>query len=316
MHSLPDIHDLAGLDALRAEVDLWQPAVAAVARAHGLPHDSLVDLGGGNLVVGAGNEHVIKLTPPVFAHELEAESDALSRISGALPIDTPQLCAVGMRDGWSYIVLTRLRGRTLRDCWGEVPSLERLEILRALGAWLAALHALPVPREGALAVSWPTFVLAQTSLCGARQARLGLPPNLIAGIPDCLDGANLASASRLAMLHADLTDQNVLIDKLDGSWRVSGIIDFGDAQTGAPLYDMAAPALLIARGDRALLGALLDGYGIPAADRNERLRLELTALAVLHRFNDMTRYLEWTDPPPATLEEMGPVMFPLSPMAG
>lgn len=80
---------------------------------------------------------------------------------------------------------------------------------------------------------------------------------------------------------------------------------------GDPLFDLITPALLIARSDRALLGALLDGYGVSPSARDERLRSRLTAYAVLHRFNKLTRYLGWADRPIDSTEALGAVLFPL-----
>jgi hypothetical protein len=40
------------------------------------------------------------------------------------------------------------------------------------------------------------------------------------------------------------------MDSRPDHWRISAIIDFGDARIGTPHYDLITPGLLIARGDR------------------------------------------------------------------
>lgn len=310
MERLPIVETVAELEALRAEPARWRPSVAALARTLGIAPVPLVDLGGGNLVVGAGADHVVKLAPPVFAREIAAEVDALERVAGALPIATPRLVDAGARDGWSYVVMTRLPGRPLSACWDEVPAAALPGLLRAMGAVLAALHALPTPSEGPLAVDWAGFVAAESVACVARQARWGVPPHLVEGIPRALARADVGSPCELRLLHGDLHGGNLLVAPGPAGCAPTGVIDLGDAQAGDPLLDLVTPALLCARGRAPLLGALLDGYGLEPASRGPALRARLLAYAVLHRFNDLTRYLGWAPEPPASLDELGEVLFP------
>lgn len=213
MPYLPMVHDEWELDALRKEPSLWRPAVSAILRAHGFADEPLTDLGGGNLVIGAGHDHVLKMTPPVFARELEVERESLAITLGALPIETPRLCAAGEHGDWTFCIVTRLPGSPLRERWGEVPDSERHSILYALGAWLRALHSLEAPQTGALAAPWQAFVAAESAACVGRQARWGVPPEVLAGVPDLLAREDLTSLARPSILHADLNDMNVLIDR-------------------------------------------------------------------------------------------------------
>jgi hygromycin-B 7''-O-kinase len=316
---LPPIQSTDELDALRADRDRWLPAVSAIARAHELAEAPLSDLGGGNLVIGAGDRHVIKLVPPLFAHELVAERVCLELLKlgeraptwSSLPIPTPALLGAGERDGWTYLLLSRLPGSPLRSRWDEVPKGEREPILRALGGFLAALHALPAPPDGSFAAPWPAFVEAESAAYFERQARWGVAPEILAGGPACLARAQLDSPGRVTLLHADLNDMNVLIDETEGGFRASGVIDFADARVGDPLFDLITPALLIARGDRALFHALLDGYGLSPDERTPALQAKLTAFALLHPFNKLTRYTGWGPRPAASLDELTAIMFPL-----
>jgi hygromycin-B 7''-O-kinase len=112
------------------------------------------------------------------------------------------------------------------------------------------------------------------------------------------------------VLHGDLTGQNVMIDRHNGAWRLEGIIDFGDARVGHPLYDLATPAILIAGGDAELFSALLTGYGIPHVDRIPKLRDQLMANALLHPFGDITRCYAAMARPPKSLDEVAEAIFP------
>ena len=268
-----------------------------------MPESELLDLGGGNLVVGAGLDHVIKLAPPVFAQELVVERLALDRVHGRLPVPTPRVHAAGEREGWRYLVLSRMPGRSLFSQWPSLTDERKAPILLELGRALAALHEIDSPEIGS---DWKSFLAVEIPACARRQTDWGVPPNLTDGIESFARRHLEVETRRTPLLHADLTGQNVLAtDDL----RLTGIIDFGDAQRGDPLYDLVTPALLLAQGRRPLLAALFDGYGL--ASRNRDLQLKLTACAAVHRFNPLTRYLGWAPRPPASLEELAGVLFPL-----
>lgn len=283
--------------------------MAALARAYGLPAEALQDLGGGNLVVGAGPEYVIKLTPPVFRREIDAEAAALALIGAALPVPVPRLVAHGEWLGWPFVILTRLRGRAIGACRDSVPAEDMRALLRTLGTALRALHALAAP-ACAPGGGWAAFLARESIGCVARQHAWGVAPAIVEALPRFLAGAALAPPARSVLLHADLTHENVLVGQSGGRWKLTGLVDFGDAMTGDPLFDLITPALLIGRGEPALLAALLDGYGIPPAQRDAALRRRLMALAALHRWNDLSRFSRWCGPV-TDVEGLSRALFPL-----
>ncbi len=298
---LPPVASAAELDALRGAPERWRPPIAALARELDLEAGSLRDLGGGNLVLAVGavagaERHVLKLTPPRFAAEVRAEEAALEALAGRewpAGIAAPELEARGHLDGWSWVLITRLPGRTLLSLAGEVPAVERVAIARSLGAWLATLHAGPRPDAGALTGSWRTYVELERSRCIARQARWGVPPSLCAELEALLgDVGDLASLPS-TLLHADLHDDNVMVELQRGAFVASGVIDFGDAFEGDPLFDLVTPVGLVARGDGAQVRALFEGAGMAAALDDPELVDRFLAYTTLHRWNDLTRVRAW-----------------------
>jgi hygromycin-B 7''-O-kinase len=91
----------------------------------------------------------------------------------------------------------------------------------------------------------------------------------------------LGRKEKLVVLNSDLTSDHVLVTRIGKTWRLSGIIDFGDAMIGHPYYDFTAPLLDHAFGEPALARALLDGYG---EHLSNDLMDELSRFVLTHRF--------------------------------
>lgn len=305
--TLPPVESAAELDALRADEARWRPAVEALCRDLGLGSPPLRDLGGGNLVVAVGDEHVLKLTPPPFASEVQGEVVALAALAGrSWPgrLRAPALHGRGTWGGWSWALLERLPGATLQSVRDRVPQGDRVGIARSLGGWLASLHAPPNPAAGALSGSWARYVERERPLCVARQARWGVPAALCEELEALLARVGDLGACPSTLLHADLHDDNVLVEERDGRFEATGIIDFGDAIEGDPLFDLVTPVSLVARGDGAQVRALFEGAGM-AGDLADPRRIErFVALSVLHRWNDLTRLRAWAPDALRSLETL------------
>jgi hygromycin-B 7''-O-kinase len=298
---LPPVASAAELDALRADRARWLPPVTALARELDLDPSSLRDLGGGNLVIAVGavpgqEPHVIKLTPPRFAAEVRAEEAALGALAGRSWPDglvAPALEARGTLDGWTWVLLERLRGDTLLSLGTAVTPRDRIAIAGSLGRWLAALHAPPRPEVPALAGSWRTYVEVERSRCIARQEKWGVPAALCAELQALLDGAGDPASLPSTLLHADLHDDNVLCEVREGETVATGVIDFGDAIEGDPLFDLVTPVGLVARGDAAQVRALFAEAGQAAALDDPMLVDRFLAYCTMHRWNDLTRVRAW-----------------------
>jgi hygromycin-B 7''-O-kinase len=176
-------------------------------------------------------------------------------------------------------------------------------VLVELGALFAQLHRIPP-----LAGDWGAFVAENGVACVERQRRWGVPEHLVAEIPRYLAAAGSLTDPAPVFLHADVTPQNLLLAEDRGRWRISGLVDFGDAMPGHREYDLLVPAIFLARGRRPLLEALFGSYGYGREELDGGWRGRLTALAILHRFNDLTRFLDGR--PPASLGDLALVLWP------
>jgi hygromycin-B 7''-O-kinase len=96
------------------------------------------------------------------------------------------------------------------------------------------------------------------------------------------------------LLHTELGPGHALFE----GETLGGIIDWAETMVGDAEYDLAAVAFFIARGDGALLGAFLDGYGW-SGPLGETLARRLLRYLLLHRYAPLPWLLEQRPVPAA-----------------
>ncbi len=287
----------AWLDARRDEARLAAGA-AEVARRHGLC-GPVVRFADGSLPVFAlGDETVLKLYPPFYRGDSAVEESALRTLEGRLPVPTPAVRHAGDLDGWRYVVMSRLRGRSLAAAWPEVPGPDRDALLEDLGRAIAALHAVDHRLADILRPDWPAFLAEQAASCVERQRAHGLAEEWCRQIPEFLAANAPPPDAPPVLLHTEVMREHLLVERAGGRWRLSGLLDFEPAMAGAAEYEFASVGLFVTAGEPGALGRVLSAYrGRPAAPDAAESRRFL-AFALLHRYGNLRWYLERLPPPP------------------
>ena len=293
-----DLPHLVNLDEYRAiyhRDELWRPAIGEICHRHGIAAGSCVrGPDGTHIVYYAGPSHVIKLFVPLFREDFDAERIVLRRVEGRLGVDTPTLEFEGEVAGWPYIVMSRLAGRTLGEVWPAVEAGNRLEIVEKIGDLIARTRRLPAGEFVGLSVDWPAFVARQVATAAERHAGEGVGQELLDRIPAYLASALplLSGSFEPVLLFSDVTDEHVLVSKTGGAWVMSGYVDFGDAMLGQRDYELVAPALDIALGDRGLLVTMLRASGYRDSEFTEAFRHRMMAYTLIHRYLRLSDVLE------------------------
>ncbi|MFN7972898.1 MAG: phosphotransferase [Acidobacteriota bacterium] len=120
---LPPVATEEAYDALPRDDPRFARAAALIALRHGCRDAAIARFGDGSLPVFAvGDDLVLKLYPPHEGEHFRTESAVLDAIAGSLPVPTPRPVATGRYDDWSYVLMERLRGRTLAQCWDRSPT--------------------------------------------------------------------------------------------------------------------------------------------------------------------------------------------------
>lgn len=282
---LPAEIGVAEFDAWHDDLPAWRPAIESIAAEHGggaltqMPESTA-------LVALLGDDRVLKLYPPFLRDHCEFERAALVHFAGRLGLPTPRLLGQGEREGWPYLLLSRLTGRPLIQVWPGLSEAQRLQALRDIGSLAAQAHALPVAPLAALAPAWPAFVQQQRGRCAGRQQRTGLPAHLLAQLPAFLAGPLPIGPG--VVLTGEYTPMNLMW----GGATVSGMFDFGDGLIGPREYDWLGPLCFLAAGDAARVQALMAGYG---AMLDADLRQRLLRLLLLHRYSNLQAQIACPD---------------------
>ena len=238
-------------------------AIAAAARALGLARPEVTPLDG-----GIANRNFRLRTP---GHDLVLKlagkaTDAL----GASPRSEYAMQALAARAGLAppVVLADPARGFIVsQHVAGRVPAATEFgdaRLLRRVGAWVAALHSLPVP-PGLAVVDFgerAAGYLARVLASGASTFAAGLARELERR------RAALPGPAKLAACHHDLHHRNFIADDV----RLLAV-DWEYAGPGDPAADLASCIGYHALDDAAA-DALLEGYGRP----DPALRTRIAAL--------------------------------------
>jgi hygromycin-B 7''-O-kinase len=294
MHSLPGLRDFETFQAWRADASQCLPAALDIARSHGLPHaDPQLFSTGTNLVVGLDDRLILKIFPPLLRSQFVSERMALAQLRGRISVPVPEIVLEGERDGWPYLVITRLSGILGTQAWPVLPEDQKERVLAGIGETIAEVQRVPVGELSAIEPRWDRFIAKQIEGCRARHTRLGLSPNFLDGLDDIL-----REATRLVPLNAPaaiLTDEyipeNFLLSSEGGNWRLSGLIDFGDVITGWGEYDLLGPSAFMTAGMPRRVRSLFAGFGYSKAAIDFTMKRRLMALMLLHRASDPVSHI-------------------------
>ncbi|APU13377.1 putative homoserine kinase type II (protein kinase fold) [Actinoalloteichus fjordicus] len=280
-------------DAIADDDDLIRPGVDALCAELGLDGEEVDRFDDGSLPVYAiGANRVLKLYPGVYAEEAGIESSVLDAIDGRLSIPTPVPEWVGEFEGWTYLLMSRLRGTSLARVWRRLPPDNRASVAENLGTALAELHAVNTPAVDELGpADWAEFIEDQRANCLERQLESGLAPAWAEQIPEFLDSVDLHTEATSALLHCEVMGEHLLVTPGDEGWELSGLFDFEPAMRGASEYDFASVGLFVTAGDSTALRTLLTAYGYGADRLTPETSRRLLAYALLHCSGTLPWYL-------------------------
>jgi aminoglycoside phosphotransferase (APT) family kinase protein len=271
----------------------WDPEIEVDSeRARALIAERFPELRGAPVrQVAAGWDNVVHLVAERWAFRfprraiavpgVQRELATLPRLAPNLPLPVPVPRFVGTPTGtypWPWFGAEYLPGVELAEA--DLPDERRVELARALGSFLRALHA---PRTARLLVAGLPVDPMRRADMGFRviHARRRLDEAAAAGAWQRTDGVDrlLATAAglppppRVRVLHGDLHMRHVLVGERG---EATGVIDWGDVCAGDPAIDLSIAFGSFAGEARR---ALIDAYGSIDGLTELRARVVATFLA-------------------------------------
>jgi hygromycin-B 7''-O-kinase len=292
--TLPVFTDVTAFDQWRNELAQWLPIALDIARGHRIATTApQVFATGTNLVVGLNAQLILKIFPPLLHAQFVAERGALAQLKGRLRLPIPEIVAEGQRDGWPYLVITRLEGHLGSDVWPALAEGQKERLLREIGAVIAEVQRIPPGPLTAIEPRWDVLMHRQMQGCRARHARLGPAPKFLDGLDDLLrDAAGLIPMDAPpVILVGEYIPQNFMLARHDGQWSLAGLFDFGDVMTGWRDYDLLGPSAFMAAGRPGRVRSLFEGFGYARTELDVALKRRLMGPMLLHRHSDLNHHL-------------------------
>jgi hygromycin-B 7''-O-kinase len=294
MTSLPNPPTFQAYQAWRADTSHWLPVTLDIAHGHGLPTASPhIFATGTNLVIGLGDDVILKMFPPIYRDKFVSERVSLTLLRGQLGIPVPELLFEGERDRWPYLVMTRLSGVLGSEAWPTLSEGEKERVLGEIGAMIAQVQRVPVGELTDIEPRWDRFIATQIAGCRARHTRLGLPQKFLDGLDELLREAPtlIPLHAPPVMLTGEYIPENFMMDRDGDGWRLAGLFDFGDVMAGWGEYDLLGPSVFMSAGRPRRIRGLIEGFGYSAADIDATFRRRMMALSMLHRASDPLRHI-------------------------
>lgn len=215
--------------------------------------------------------------------------------------------------GWPYIIAPRLPGLALADpaVIANLSKDDRLQIARAQGETLGALQALTWEPAGDFDFATGAIVPFEGGHIGHLIGEVrrhvtdadksgSLTPGDHAWIEGVLGEAALVTdAGPAVYLHNDFSLNNILVERRDGGWAITGVVDLMTSTLGGGEADLCRQAANYLDQDPALTRALIGAYrgaggGGPDAQSFAPLYVVYERLLLWEYFTRPPQRADWT----------------------
>jgi len=288
-------------DEIHPHPHLWIDQVKDVCALHGINALDIQPFSDGvNLVASVNDALVVKIFPPFHRHQWESDARALKHLQGCLSLPIPTYIAAGdLAESWRFLIMSKVEGVPLERVWRDMSHENKVQIMAHIGKDMAEVHAIDVGDLKHLEPQWNRFLGEQASACKVRHEKKGMPQWFVKGLDTWLKDSHelLNEPFQSVILTGEYTPFNLLVQPIDGHFRLSGMIDFGDTMIGSADYDLLGPSVFLGEGDPLLIRALFSAYGYDLSDAMtiDSLRRKLLTLQILHRYSDFKSQLRIAD---------------------
>ncbi|PGS52270.1 phosphotransferase [Bacillus sp. AFS041924] len=279
---------------MRGKNCFWEGKIQKICRLENIKFEKLTRFSyGGNIVFSADGQIVIKLYPSYVNDEFIMEKKVLEFLNDqTLSVNIPQLISTGQFEGWNYLIMSELKGTLLIDIFDELSLEEKKQIAFDLGKIIREIHDATISTKQEDYDHWHQFLTNQLVKLSTHHKNNGMNEALFSQLPSYVDSRTLRGNEQIALLTGEYTPFNLIMNKVDGMWKFTGLIDFADCFLGNSKYDLLGPIAFMFYPHEGLNKIFLESYGYTHIELNEELQKELMTLLLLHRFSNISFYQE------------------------
>ena len=317
---LPAIESWSDWSATFNDVALWRPMIDAICEREGISYRRTeIPRSNTNAVFILDSQLVVKIYSPFWSEfDMEATLIEVLCANGTVPV--PKVITAGRyhdRVSWNYLIMERRAGLTLDAVRSDIARGDLLSIASQVGRMSRNFHDTPTALlEGVDAgESWEDLVDRRRREALTELAANGIIASEVADALDVLLEEVAVNSRRLprVVVHGDLESDHVLLERKDGEWRITSIIDFGDAKIGVRDYEWMPLWFGLFDRDIEAMRAFLEAYD-PSLLTDEELPRRVMAWTLLHDFGSdaVTELIEKTNTPTPvpTLGELRQILWP------
>lgn len=283
---LPRPSTLSEWGRVFTNVDIWHQAVANILETEGLKFTAVTaGFPGSNAVFLADQAYVVKIFAPMFEADYAKEL-AVYKLLGR--IAAPALLAHGhYNDGnsWPYLVTTFCPGEAIREARPEMTPKQIQTMAEQLGKIIRALHSLPINTNIPAPLTWDSYFKVRIpAVMSALHQKNLLAPEVTEALEKHLHNVQaFILTAEVLLVHADLTEDHLLLINDNEQWYISGLIDFADIEVAPREYEWIPLwfGLLDCNPD-ALLSFMRSYDSDQVLD--EQWRDRMLAMTFLHRY--------------------------------
>ncbi|MBE4906457.1 aminoglycoside 3'-phosphotransferase/choline kinase family protein [Bacillus luteolus] len=278
---------------LNEDNSFWDRKMIAIIQQENISEGRLTRFSyGSNIVYSYNGELVIKLYPSYFKNEFERELEVLKNIeNGIIFVEIPRLRSVGSYEGWDYLIMSELKGTLLIDLWDKLTIEEKKECSIDLGKVIREFHSIPSDNFKTIDVDWQSFIKTQYFTMIDNQKKSNLPQKFFETLEEYVDETYINYHPTPKLLTGEYTPFNLLFNKENHNWKLTGVIDFADCFLGDPEYDLLGPILFMFNGNKELTTSFLLSYGFREEELTDSFRKKLMTYTLLHRFSNIEYYI-------------------------
>ncbi len=290
MSLLPQVKTEEEYEKISQNEELCQSVLETIKERHKLSGSIFRYKDGTQIVSALGDNYVVKVFAPISQKNADNEIHFLEYLSGKMSLETPELLVHGKIDNWPYLVMRKLPGTLLKDIWPSFLEKEQISLCQDIGKATKELHQVPFQGTDSDKAKWQKFVSQQQRACLEKQKKLGLSEKWLKEISFYTQKMP-EHKEKLVLLHTELMLDHLLVKEENGTWKLSGLIDFEPSMPGHHEYEFSSVGVFISQGNSRKWRAFLEAYGYSLGDLDENFSHRIMCYLLLHRYCHLPWFL-------------------------